>query len=83
MAPILYVYIRTNFINMQLNTRNGISEHQGINPIKNLYTGKSIQYASATPEQNNFEDSEEELFLQLGYLPEIYFSLKSDNPAEW
>ena len=29
------------------------------------------------------DDNEEDPVLTEGYLPEIYFSLKSDNPADW
>ena len=29
------------------------------------------------------EESDEDPLLKEGYLPEIYFSLKSDNPADW
>jgi hypothetical protein len=29
------------------------------------------------------EDNDEDPISTEGYLPEIYFSLKSDNPADW
>ncbi len=29
------------------------------------------------------DDNEEDPALTEGYLPEIYFSLKSENPADW
>ena len=38
------------------------------------------------PQPNNkvvIEENEEDPMLTEGYLPEIYFSLKSDNPADW
>lgn len=28
-------------------------------------------------------DNDDDLLLKEGYLPEIYFSLRSDNPADW
>lgn len=36
-----------------------------------------------TPKKPAIDDDEEDPVLTEGYLPEIYFSLKSENPADW
>lgn len=41
---------------------------------------------TSTPAKQNTpaaEDNEDDPLLKEGYLPEIYFTLKSDNPADW
>ena len=52
-------------------------------PAKNLPQEKNstenrLLQTGVTP-----EDNEEDQMLTEGYLPEIYFTLKSDNPADW
>lgn len=34
-------------------------------------------------QQAGADDNEDDPVLSEGYLPEIYFSLKSENPADW
>jgi hypothetical protein len=41
-------------------------------------TSKQVKQAPSSK-----EESEDDPLLKEGYLPEIYFSLKSDNPADW
>jgi hypothetical protein len=40
-------------------------------------------FTNTTTQQAGITDDYDDDLMKEGYLPEIYFSLKSDNPAEW
>jgi hypothetical protein len=51
--------------------------NQKSQPLIRINNNGSIQPSSPA------EESDEDPLSKEGYLPEIYFSLKSDNPADW
>ena len=44
---------------------------------------EAIPAKQVIPGRPATEDSEDDPIQTEGYLPEIYFSLKSENPADW
>ena len=59
----------------QQNTPN--NANQKSQPLPHVNNNVSQQPSAQS------EESDEDPLLKEGYLPEIYFSLKSDNPADW
>jgi hypothetical protein len=66
--------------------------NQTQNTIQQQHTPNNAnQKSQPQPRVNNngsqpsspLEENDEDPLLKEGYLPEIYFSLKSDNPADW
>jgi hypothetical protein len=49
------------------------------NQLHNEKNSKPEKQNNTSPEQ----DIDDDILMKEGYLPEIYFSLRSDNPADW
>ena len=60
----------------QQNTPNN-NANQKSQPLPHVSNNGSLQPSLPS------EESDDDPLLKEGYLPEIYFSLKSDNPADW
>ena len=53
-------------------------------PLQTREPGEILQTGNlGTQNKPETDDNEEDPVSTEGYLPEIYFSLKSDNPADW
>lgn len=46
-------------------------------------SGKTVPLRPDLQQQPAPDDNEDDPISTEGYLPEIYFSLKSENPADW
>jgi hypothetical protein len=70
---------------MELNwSKEQSPETQKNNSLK---TNQQHNEEDIKPEKKNNtspdQDYDDDLLIKEGYLPEIYFSLRSDNPADW
>jgi hypothetical protein len=68
-------YNQTQNIIQQQNTPNNANQKNP--PLPRINNNVNKQPSSLS------EESDDDPLLKEGYLPEIYFSLKSDNPADW
>ena len=62
-------------------TQNTIQPQNINNTNQKIQSLQLVNNGSKQPSQ--IEESDDDPLLKEGYLPEIYFSLKSDNPADW
>jgi hypothetical protein len=62
---------------IQLPNSSSSNADQKSQPLQRAINNGNRQSSSVA------EESDEDPLLKEGYLPEIYFSLKSDNPADW
>lgn len=85
-TKFLYI-VRVNQRNMQLI--RGKDQPAEIQNNKTVQANQQHNAKDAKPEERNNTspeqgiDNDDDLLMKEGYLPEIYFSLRSDNPADW
>jgi len=63
-------------------TQNTIQQQNSNSSQKSQPLQRVVNNVNKQPSSPS-EESDEDPLLKEGYLPEIYFSLKSDNPADW